>query len=46
MQRQGSEGDLTPADIYKEATEKFAGQASISADGALEHYTAGRPFDA
>ncbi len=38
-------GDLTPSDIYKQATEQFAGQASIAADGALENYTAGRPFD-
>lgn len=38
-------GDLTPADIYKAATKKFAGQASIAADGALQNYTAGRPFD-
>ncbi|MFT5417777.1 MAG: hypothetical protein ACI915_004120, partial [Gammaproteobacteria bacterium] len=38
-------GDLTPSDSYKTATQKFAGQASLAADGALENYTAGRPFD-
>jgi Protein of unknown function (DUF1329) len=30
---------------YKEATEKYAGQVKLSADGlALEHYVAGQPF--
>jgi len=29
---------------YQEATAKFAGQATLAADGALENYTAGRPF--
>jgi hypothetical protein len=38
-------GDLTPSDAYKAATEQFAGQATIAGDGALENYTAGRPFD-
>ncbi len=38
-------GDLTPAPIYVEATEKFKGTATLAADGALENYTAGRPFD-
>lgn len=38
-------GDLSPADAYKEATAKFEGQASLADDGALEGYTAGRPFD-
>lgn len=38
-------GDLTPSDSYKLATEQFAGQASVAADGALENYTSGRPFD-
>ncbi len=38
-------GDISPADVYKAATEKFKGQATIAADGALENYTAGRPFD-
>ena len=38
-------GDLSPADSYKAATEKFKGQATIAADGAIENYTSGRPFD-
>jgi len=38
-------GDVSPPDSYKQATEKFAGQATIAADGAIENYTAGRPFD-
>ncbi len=38
-------GDISPPDVYKAATEKFAGQATIAADGAMENYTAGRPFD-
>lgn len=38
-------GDLSPADVYKTATEKFAGQTNLASDGALENYTAGRPFD-
>lgn len=38
-------GDLTPADIYKQATEQYAGTASVASDGALEGYVTGRPFD-
>ncbi len=38
-------GDLSPADAYKIATEKYKGQATIASDGAIENYTAGRPFD-
>ena len=38
-------GDLTPNEAYTSATEKFKGTATIAADGALENYTAGRPFD-
>ncbi len=38
-------GDMSPADSYKAATEKFKGQATIAADGAIENYTSGRPFD-
>lgn len=30
--------------VYQEATEKFAGQATIGTDGKLENYTAGKPF--
>ena len=37
--------DLSPREDYIAATEQFAGQASIASDGALENYTAGRPFD-
>jgi len=29
---------------YREATERFRGQARVDADGNLEHYTAGLPF--
>ena len=36
---------MSPADSYKAATEKFKGQATIAADGAIENYTSGRPFD-
>ena len=38
-------GDLSPPDVFKEATDKFSGQASLDADGAIIGYTAGRPFD-
>jgi hypothetical protein len=38
-------GDISPPDVYKKATEQFAGTATIASDGALENYTAGRPFD-
>jgi hypothetical protein len=38
-------GDLSPSDSYKAATEKFKGQATIAADGAIENYTSGLPFD-
>ena len=38
-------GDLSPADSYKVATEKFKGQATLAADGGIENYTAGMPFD-
>ena len=38
-------GDMSPPDAFKEATAKFAGQPTLAADGALENYTAGRPFD-
>lgn len=38
-------GDLTPADVYMEATQKHYGTATIASDGAIENYAAGRPFD-
>ena len=37
--------NLSPPDVFKEATDKFSGQASLDADGAIIGYTAGRPFD-
>ena len=30
--------------LYQEATEKFAGTASIAADGELQNHTSGKPF--
>jgi hypothetical protein len=38
-------GDLTPADVYKTATEKYYGQATIGSDRGIQNYTAGLPFD-
>ncbi|MBI4694835.1 MAG: DUF1329 domain-containing protein [Gammaproteobacteria bacterium] len=38
-------GDISPPQAYQDATAKFAGQAKLGADGAIENYTAGRPFD-
>ena len=38
-------GDLTAADSFKEATAKFAGQASLDSDYGIVNYTAGLPFD-
>jgi hypothetical protein len=38
-------GDLTPPQHFIDATKKFFGQASIDANGALQNYTAGTPFD-
>lgn len=37
--------DLSPADVYKEATAKFQSQVTIANDGAIENYVAGEPFD-
>jgi hypothetical protein len=37
--------DLTPADVYKEATAKYQAQVVIAQDGAIENYVAGEPFD-
>ncbi len=36
--------DYQPHPVYAAATERFAGQASVAADGNLVGYTAGRPF--
>ena len=33
-----------PHTSYREATERFSGQATLGADGVLENYVAGRPF--
>lgn len=35
----------TPHPVYSAATARFDGQAKLTADGAVENYTAGRPFD-
>lgn len=37
-------GDYPAHPSYLAASERFAGQATIGADGRLENYTAGRPF--
>lgn len=36
--------DIQPHPSYLEATAQFAGQATIDSNGALQNYTAGRPF--
>jgi len=36
--------DYSPPPFFAAATEKFAGQARLTADGGLEGYTAGLPF--
>jgi hypothetical protein len=38
------ERDYSPAQVYKDATEKYKGQAKLGPDGSLENYTAGQPF--
>jgi hypothetical protein len=38
-------GDLTASDVYKAATAKFMGQASLDEDYGIVGYTAGMPFD-
>ena len=38
-------GDLSPADAFKVATKKHYGSATIAANGAIENYQAGLPFD-
>ena len=38
-------GDISPPQVYKDATELFAGQASLDDEGAIQNFTAGRPFD-
>ncbi len=41
----GKAATMKPAQVYLDATERHAGQATIAADGAIENYSAGRPFD-
>ena len=36
--------DYSPAQVYKDATEKFKGQSKIGPESSLENYTAGQPF--
>lgn len=38
-------GDISPASVYKEATRKHQAGVVLSADGAIENYVAGQPFD-
>ena len=38
-------GDISPPQVYKEATAKFAGEPTIDDEGAIQNYTAGQPFD-
>jgi hypothetical protein len=39
-----SYADYSPAQVYLDATKKFAGQAKLGPDGSLANYTAGQPF--
>ena len=39
-----STGDYAPHPVYRAATERFAGQTRLTADGALAGYVAGQPF--
>jgi hypothetical protein len=36
--------DYSPAPVYREASERYRGRASLVADGALHGYVAGQPF--
>ena len=38
-------GDLQNGQVYRDATAKNAGTATLASDGAIENYAAGRPFD-
>ncbi len=38
-------GDLSPPEIYKSATAQFQAKVTLAADGAIENYTAGQPFE-
>ncbi len=37
--------DMSPADVYKQATLQHQGQVRLAEDGAIENYVAGQPFD-
>jgi hypothetical protein len=41
----GETTDLSPHDVYKQATLQHQPQVSLAEDGAVENYVAGRPFD-
>ena len=41
----GETSDLSPADVYKQATLQHQGQVVLAEDGAIENYVAGQPFD-
>lgn len=43
--RIGETSDLSPADVYKQATLQHQGQVVLAEDGAIENYVAGQPFD-
>jgi len=38
-------GDLRPPQAFQDATAKFQGTVTLAADGAIENYVAGTPFD-
>jgi hypothetical protein len=37
-------GNYPGHEVYADATQRFAGQATINSDGGLDNYTAGQPF--
>ena len=41
----GETRDLTPSDVYMQATMQHQAQVVLAEDGALENFVAGRPFD-
>jgi hypothetical protein len=41
----GETRDLSPSDVYKQATLQHQAQVVLAEDGALENFVAGRPFD-
>ncbi len=38
-------GDLSPPKHFTDATTRYAGQATVDSNGALQNFTAGTPFD-